>query len=125
MKDKYANFFSYIADLYNMYVLDTNEDDSTSSAIRNYASSEEDYKKVHFGYLALLCNGDHKSTIEKTRNIHKDQNNVEECLQNIKRTTESIKKVIEKIDSIPENEIKETIIKLSRYVDLFTGMYFK
>jgi len=125
MHQKYKNFFVYVADTYLQYFSPTSGDDETSKYIRILADDKSEYKKFHFGYLGLLCNNEEiKPKIIIVRNIHSQEEQINTLLVKVREWTKLGKSILDRIDAIPDNELKEIITKVSRYVSLFTSMYF-
>jgi len=125
MHTKVKNFFSFIADAYLGYFSPTSGDDNISSYIRHFGDEKSDFKQFQFGYLAVACNNERvRPKIEILRELYKNPEETTKVLGNIKTISSTLRTYLDRIDSIPEEEMKEFITKFSRYVYLFTMMYF-
>ena len=126
MHDKVKNFFGYIADTYLHYFSTEMKDDELSNVIRHAGDKKEDYKKFFFGYLAIVCNNEYgRERIDKIRNMHSNEELINQSIIRVRDTAKFAKTIIERIESIPDEELKTILIKISRYVSLFTLLYFK
>lgn len=125
MHQKYKNFFGFLADKYLEYFSPTSGDDEVSKKIRTIADDKSEYKKFHFGYLGLLCNNEEaKPKLTIIRNIHADEENLSSLVIKVREWTKTARSVLDRVDAIPDNDIREFITKVSRYVSLFTSMYY-
>ncbi len=126
MHDKYKNFYGFLADTYLQYFSPNSGDNEISTKIRHVADEKANYKNYQFGYLALVCNNETtRPSIEAARNIYKDEEKLKELIVRVRGWTTQGKAILERIESIPDEDIKEFFIKASRYINLFTSMYFK
>ena len=139
MHEKAKNFFSFLSDTYLKYfppppseeteiVSDEPppvKDDQISSYIRSIGSEKADFKQFQFGYLAVLCNHEKiRPKVEIVKDLYKNEEQLLQVVQNVRNFCKRARTGIEIIDSIPDEEMKLFISKFSRYINLFTLMYF-
>ena len=125
MHTKVKNFFGFLADSYLGYFSPTSGDDYVSEYVRHFGDEKADFKQFQFGYLAIACNNERvRPKIEILRELYKNEDESKKVICNIKKITGTIRTYLDRIDSIPEDEVMEFISKFSRYVYLFTMMYF-
>ena len=139
MHSKVKNFFGFIADNYESWFVESpppKEDgeepdvvalsDPVSIYIRNIASDKAEFKQFQFGYLAVACNNERlRPRISVLRELFKNEENMKMVVCNIRKTCKRVRTFIDKIDAVPDTKIEEFIVKFSRYINLFTLMYFK
>lgn len=126
MHSKVINFFNFLADTYlNYFSDDAKKDDTISAYIRHIGDDKADFKKFQFGYLAIACNNEKiRPKIEAFRNISYDQEKTKIAIDNIRGLSFKLRTFVDRIDAISDNELKELIVKFSRYANLFTMLYF-
>ena len=125
MHCKVKNFFGFLADTYLGYFSPDSQENEISVYVRNFGDDKADFKQFQFGYLAIACNNERlRPRIETIRNLYNNADDTKTVVINIRTLTQSIRGYLDRIDSIPEEELKEFITKFSRYMYLFTMMYF-
>ena len=126
MHSKVKNFFNFVADTYlNYFSDDTQKDDTVSSYIRHIGDDKADFKKFQFGYLAIACNNENvRPKIEILRTLSSNEEQMQRAIDNIRSICYKLRTFVDRVDSISDNELKEFVIKFSRYANLFTMMYF-
>lgn len=123
---KVKNFFSFIADTYLGYFSSSTTDDEISTKIRTFADEKADYKNFYFGYLAMACNNEFsRPKIEKIRDLYKNQDDMSNVITNVRSMTSKARAALDRLDAVSDQELIDFITKVSRYINLFTLMYFK
>lgn len=125
MHQKVKNFFGFLADSYQQWFSDP-ENDTLANSIRSMADDKAEYKQFQFGYMAVACNNVRfRPKIEIIRDLFKNPDNMKVVVSNIRGLSAKARVFLDKVDSVPDSDIEEFIIKFSRYINLFTLMYFK
>lgn len=131
MHDRAKNFFSFLSDAYLKYFpveVGSEEEpkkDTISEYIRDLANEKAKFREFQFGYLAVICNHEKiRPKIEIVKELYQNEDQMNMVIQNIRNVCNRVKVATERVESIPDQELKEFISKFSRYINLFTLMYF-
>jgi len=123
---KVKNFFVFLSKKYTKYFTEDKEEDTISLSIKTVADDKGDYKNFYFGYLAAACNNHlARPRIAKVRDLHKNPEDVQTILTNVRTYSSKARHILDQLDAIPEEKMIKYITKVSRYIDLFTLLYFK
>ena len=124
MQDKYRNFFDFIANAVQEHIPES-ETPPDLDNIRTLADDESFYKNLQFVYLPLLCNNSKaRERIKRLRDLHKDEVDMDFTICEIRRFLGDTKKILDSVEHMPDDKLRETLSKVSRYIHLFSMMYF-
>lgn len=101
-------------------------DDDFSSFIRHACDAAEHYQAFYFGWIALACNSEKiRPRVSLIRDLSSNEEGLKNAVSLVRSVSTKAKEAITKIESLPDKDIEKVIKTISRYIKLFTLIYFK